>query len=402
MSNAPSRPPREAYLPETIAHVASRLLALVGALALQWLAIRLLAPEVYGRFAGVLAWITMLEGYMLARNYEQALQRGGGMPCDWRAWRFAAVLALGLLALAWGAGGRLQISWMACLFLGAALPLQADAGQLKAILSLRGAWGPLNRAEGLSTALRLGGSCILLLGFGLTGLLVAYPLSGALRRWLLARAVRLQASEAPPQQAAPAEPPAAELRLVLLHASQNLDLVLFNMLASGEAVALFKVAKSLAMLPVQAALPIWQTFRPRMALAAQEPERVRELALKPIPLLAGGLLLALPALWLGPLAIAPLYGASYRDAAGPGALLFLGLWSAMILGGGAQWSLVVLRRPLSALLPWLASCGILAIGAFWPLDATPLSWAAVCALSGLSAALVAWGLMRRALRRQAC
>jgi len=115
------------------------------------------------------------------------------------------------------------------------------------------------------------------------------------------------------------------------------DILILNGVQGSESVAIYKVAKTLAELPVQVTTPIWSVLRPRMMKSWHTGDKLRlsKLVILPSMLMFVAFIVGLiPAWFLSDDLILMLYGKDYVTAAIPFFVLFIGTW---IFRAITQW-----------------------------------------------------------------
>jgi O-antigen/teichoic acid export membrane protein len=200
----------------------------------------------------------------------------------------------------------------------------------------------LGRVELLYVVLHIAMSYVGFLVWGVHGLALAAALA-ALTKTLLARAACRSFTREVEVQSAPLRINTTRAGLYsivrngLSNGLSNLDVILLGQAQSPDVVALYKVGKSLASLPIKASFPLWRVLQPRLLSAIHAGDRVRERRVVLTGSIGFGLLLVamLPfILWFGADLIALTFGEGFRGAFGYFLILMVGVW---LFNGMAGW-----------------------------------------------------------------
>lgn len=341
---------------------ASGLSFLVGGAAgllVQIVAVRSLGAEAYGQYATAIAVVALTELAALNRGGELALGSLGSawvsqrwdeiraltpllVRLDWQ-WALGAIAALS--AVAFTLGSRLSVEPWWLLLAGLAIPVQIGYGADKAMLIVAGEIATLAKAEiaiSLVSALVAIG---LVLSFGAIGLVGGYAAAAALKvvivrnlasrkRRSLPRATEGTAPRGLPPLSSQATTTARNLVMAL---GDQADVILLGALAGPAAAGTYKVAKSLATLPVRAFGPVWASLRPELVhhWFAADRSPLRSVLSRPTLwlLLAG--LAAIPFCWLfGAAAISLVYRIDGTTTMPTLVVLLTGSW---LYSGVAGW-----------------------------------------------------------------
>jgi O-antigen/teichoic acid export membrane protein len=175
----------------------------------------------------------------------------------------------------------------------------------------------------------------------------------------------------------------------------QIDLVVLNAVAGAEAIAVYKIAKSLSTIPVRATAPLWSALRPRLLAAwhAGRPRRVLELVgLPALGMLGAMLLAAAPVVMLAPWLIGRVYGAEYATAAVPFLHLVWGTLLFQSLTGWFGFWVIIAEQRTAGTLVYALYLALLAIGAaVYGRHGSAQMALAVAVASGLSS-VVCWAL----------
>lgn len=399
---------------------ASGLSFLVGGAAgllVQIVAVRSLGAGTYGQYATTIAVVALTELAALNRGGELAL---GSLGSAWvaqrwnemraltpllvrldRHWALAAIGALALVAFAFS--GRLSVEPWWLLLAGLAIPVQIGYGADKAMLIVAGEIATLAKAEiaiSLMSALVAIG---LVLGFGAIGLVGGYAAAAALKVVIVRTLANRKRRSLPRGTAATAPrglPPLGSqatttARNLVMAFGDQADVILLGALAGPAAAGTYKVAKSLATLPVRAVGPVWASLRPELVhyWFAADRSALRSVLSRPTLwlLLAG--LAAIPLCWLFG---APMISLVYRiDGATVIPALVILLTGSWVYTGVAGWYRFLMLldenkwrslRWSVGQAAWLVAAGALVAGR----GPTAMSVVVAAGQLAISALAVAW------------
>ncbi len=395
-----------------LSHVGVSLLQL----AVQVVAARSLGAALYGVYGAATAVASTLEVVFVTRSSELALQligpawvraeRGFGYAIAQRVVQrdvlyYAAVFGVTALASPW-LGRALQVPAALLVLMVASVPTQVGYGVAKGMFIMTGRVREQARLEMAFAVLQATGCLVGLATAGITGLVAGQVLASLGKSIIAWRMVRPwweggRPTEEDVQRAASENWREAELhsmlRNVLQYGASQLDVLVLAGTGTPAAVGVYKVARTLAGLPVRAAGPIWAAIRPRLLHAWHRGDRraVRRWVVFPAAMLLAGGMLALPLIHrFGPAAVTRMYGAAFADAVPVLEVLVLGTW---LFGGATAWFpfwVILAARRLTGSLTF-GLLFLLTLGGailFGHRSATAMAWAV--ALASLVTAVVAW------------
>lgn len=134
------------------------------------------------------------------------------------------------------------------------------------------------------------------------------------------------------------------LRNTFINASGQIDILLLSFFKGSEAVAVYKVAKTLASTPNKIASPIWSTLRPQLLQAYYKVEYSKLLKLIAIPsgfLVVVLLILIIPITLIGETIVLLIFGYQYIDAVVPSFILLIGLWLFSSVNGWFNFWIII-------------------------------------------------------------
>lgn len=312
--------------------------------AFQIIAARLLGPEIYGAYIAAYVITGAIEGTMVSRGMDHAInvlatqhrldgERAFGAVAArlffseiklFLAVYIAAAISLYAAAPALGINGFAAVILMLC------LPLLSGHSAFKARFQVAGRMRLLAGTELAFTLVNLGMGAALILAFGFWGLVVTTVVGAALKSLMLFSAYHVAAR---PRMDATVTIPAYRfgwvpmLRNITLQAFTNLDLVLLNLILGPASVGQFKVAKSLAAIPMRLVGPIWRYYAPQIISLTRGGDHaaLTRFVLKRSALVAAiGSVVVLTFALLGERAIALVYGTNYAPSYLPAVLLSVG------------------------------------------------------------------------------
>lgn len=334
----------------------SHFITAVSQVCLQVYVVRATSPFAFGEYAAALAMATLVESIFLARSGEVALQYVGKywIAGDYRAARASArrIRRLdwivnwslyGLVAIFAFALSRLfRVNWLYILGLGLMIPAQVGYGIYKSLFI---ASARLKEQGMFETVCALGQLVLGVVGVYFVGIpgLIAGMVAGALGKNLLAQEITglwWPADEGPGGNNG-REECGKEVegwwrsgihsisRNAFANGANQADIVILNVAQGAEWVAIYKVAKTLAGLPVRVVGPLWSALRPRMMKAwhAGDKRLLSRCVVTPsILLLVGFVLVMVPAGFFADDLIELLYGKVYVAATLPFLTLLVGTW----------------------------------------------------------------------------
>lgn len=152
-------------------------------------------------------------------------------------------------------------------------------------------------------------------------------------------------------------------RSLFTNISTQLDIVLLASIASHEAVAIYKVAKSMANIPLKFAAPFWSVIRPDILNAMRNSDfyKLKKLIFKPAKFFAILLIPSLIFLYVtSDYLILKLFGPDYLSSFIPFLILFVGTWIGSAVTGWFVFVAVISEnRKTVALIIFLSSALLL-------------------------------------------
>lgn len=382
---------------------------------------RVLPIEVFGLYASSAAIIAVVESMIVTRASDltlnfvgEAAARGARSEARAIMGQIAASDAVITLsaavivsALGWLLASQMAIepSWVALLSLS--IPAQASYGVSKSLLVVRGLLKTQAALEITYSLCWAAASLIAVFIWGAPGLAVATVAGSLLRNGLAYWAARTDWAPIPSQS--DVRLPTRTLwlwsgqalaRNAVMRLSGQIDLFILAAVVSPAAIGQYKVAKTLASLPIRVAAPVWGALRPALYQAWVTADRPRFMRLVSHPTLVM-LVLAVPGLavtWLiAPAILTGFYGADYADAFTPLLLLLAGSWIFQGANGWFEFWLVFSKRRYWSTFLYAFFCAGVVLAA--PLaehvtagnEATAMA-AMMATLFGLMAA-AAWGML---------
>jgi O-antigen/teichoic acid export membrane protein len=393
-------------------------------LAVQVLVVRTLTPAEFGRYVVALAFVTLAEAVFVARSGELALQFVGNA---WVMSRFAearrsaarifrqdamvqSAAFILLVALAWGlrAVYPLDIWIVAGLALG--IPAQIGYGVFKSIFIASGRLKEQAVFESASVLAQSGLIAAGVLLAGITGLVAGHVTGTALknllawawtRRWWPSSDSSGGASQGS-EDGWRTFTFLSLMRNTFVHASNQVDVLILNGTLNPGAVATYKVARSLAAVPVRVAQPLWAAVRPTMmlALAERRPEQFQRLVGLPALAMLGALVFAIwPLAKFAEEIVTGLYGNRYASAATPFVILSVGSWVfGSVTGWLGFWVIISQQRRVGALIFGLLLGFVVLTGSLYG-SRSPTHMAVAVACSMLLTSALGWVLLGRSLGR---
>jgi O-antigen/teichoic acid export membrane protein len=339
---------------------ASQIVATVAAIGLQILLARSVDLALFGQIAAAQALVVLVEGALTSRGAEAALQVMG---THWKDGP-STLKALGrhLLiqdALITGTGfvlfaiiGALVAHlfgadpWMV-VALACAIPLQINFGVRKNLFLLNNRLREQARWEVVFWSSQIVLGVIMIPWLGAWGFVVTVVLGAAMKNayahWMT------RPYWAPIGAALVGELPAGTprtvrisglhsvLRNMLSNAATNVDLLLLSLTGHPEIVGLYRVARTLANVPVKIAAPLWLVLRPRLLAAYQVDDHGRfcRIVLAAAVVFAAGSAVVAGIAWMigGPV-LAQVYGPSYTASLPPLLILIIG---SSVFGAVTGW-----------------------------------------------------------------
>jgi len=325
------------------------------AFILQILIARLLGLQLYGVYATNLAVVSIAEIPIVVRSGELAMRAMRPYPGNtapsygalsrWLVrrdvWLFISAYFV-VAGAGWAFGSKLNVDPLLLSILALSIPAQIGFGAYKSLFFVHNQMPRLGRTE-LTYALALTAlSLVGLLAAGIYGL-AAGSVAAALAKTLLTRNGSRQFTQTDGELT---ESPKLDMsrdstysiaRNALSNGLSQIDVILLSQAQSPEAIALYKVGKSLTTLPIRLSYPLWRMLQPQIMAAVRSDDRGRERR----ALLTGSLgfamlmVVVLPFILLfGGDLIALAYGENFRGAFVYFLILMVGVW---LFNGVAGW-----------------------------------------------------------------
>jgi len=392
-----------------VSHVVSAA-TLIG---VQVLLARNLSAAEFGGFLLVQACVNLVEAVFIARSGEVALHWIG------RTWGLDFGLARGyakflehreliwnlgvyalLLLAAWPLHLVLDIDPVALAILGLSIPVQSGYGVAKSVFVSAGRLRLQSYFEIAYCHLYLLASIPLTLLFGLNGFIWVTVAAAAVKmvasRWVTHRfwpetVVGAQAVM-PPSESLSQH---SILRNLCNNFAAQGDVLILGALASKEAVAIYKVARTLANLPIRVAGPVWSVLRPKLLAAMREKDyrRFRRMLVLPGIVIAAIGLGFVPVLWfMAEPILVGLYGETYRGAAIPLSVLFVGTWMFGAVTGWIGFVCVISEHKKVGSMLYMILALFVAAGVFLAGGSVIATAIGVTVAMGLTS-IVAWWLL---------
>jgi len=380
--------------------------------------VKCLSRDAFGAFALAQTFVVVFESVFVARSGELAMQLIG------RAWHqdaataaslakhlrredllwnltIFAVLLLAGIALAAGLKLDLVLAGM----LGLAIPLQSGYGVSKAVIVVA---HRIKEQSSFEVAISL--ATITAVGLavwhhGVAAAAAAYLMVSVLKTvWAHAWANRLISARCP---GAPSEAKVnreglyrlsaiAVWRNGCLAAANQADVLMVGSALGNDAVALYRVAKTMAALPVRIVAPMWVAMRPRLLAMISNDERRKLFRLIAAP---GVLLLFLGVLVYpvlsaeGAKLIDLIFSSGYRDSVKPMLLLGIGAWLLSGVTGWLGFLATIAERKRGTTLLFTLNAGIILLAGALARDDLVRMALVVCVASVVTSAAAWWWLI---------
>lgn len=358
------------------------------AFILQVIIARLLGVQLYGVYAANLAVVSIAEIPIVVRSGELAMRAMRPYPGNAApgygalarllvrrdVWPFVGAYFV-VAGTGWVFGSALNLDPLLLSILALTIPAQIGYGAYKSLFFVHNQMPRLGRTE-LTYALVLTASSLagLLVG-GIYGL-AAGSVVAALAKTVVARNGSRQFTRsdgdptaAPPRLDLSRDSAYSIARNALANGMTQIDLILLSQVQSPEAIALYKVGKSLTSIPIKLAFPLWRMLQPQIMAAIRADDRRLERRAVMTGTLGFGLLMVvvLPlALLFGDDLIALAYGAPFRGAFVYFLILMVGAWLFNgVAGWFSFWCVVGKSQVFGILVYAVAFLLVLLGGVFW-------------------------------------
>lgn len=267
----------------------------------------------------------------------------------------------------------INIELLLVALIGLTIPFQTTYGVSKALLVVSGDIKLQSQFQIFYSLCLTFVIILLVLMFGVYGAGLAY-VTMALVKTLLAYNITQRFIDANKVKDSIVRPPHNNLSVhaIVRNISKNIttqgDILVLGAVAEPSSVAVYKIAKSLANLPVRISDPLWSVLRPRFlnAIKTLDIKKLKYMIVLPsVMFMIFGYIIVLPILYLY---IKPLLGASYGvnyvTASNPFLILFLGTWLYGAVTGWLNFFLIISSNKIfgSAMGVVLAASGL--IGAY--------------------------------------
>lgn len=389
------------------------------AFILQIIIARMLGVQLYGVYATNLAVVSIAEIPIVVRSGELAMRAMRPYPGNpapsygslsrWLmrrdVWPFIGAYFV-VAGAGWAFGSRLNLDPLLLSLLALTIPAQIGYGAYKSLFFVHNQMPRLGRTE-LAYALALTVlSLIGLLTAGIYGLAAGSAVA-ALAKTVLTRNGSRQFPQtegeltAPPKLDLSRDSAYSIARNALANGLTQIDVILLSQAQSPEAVALYKVGKSLTSVPIKLAFPLWRMLQPQIMAAIRADDRRLERRAVMTGTLGFSLLMVvvLPlALLFGEDLIAFAYGAPFRGAFVYFLILMVGAWLFNGVAGWFSFWCVVGKSQVFGIVVYAAAfLLVLAGGLLWGL-ASPKHMAYVVSASLVVAAALAYLFLYSQLR----
>jgi O-antigen/teichoic acid export membrane protein len=389
--------------------------AALSLIAIQVFLARAVPIEEFGQLAAALALVQLVESALVARGTEAALQLLGQHWAGGDGLLKAVSRQLVRYELVISGVGYLAFSGLALAFapyfnadgilvavLAVSILLQVNYGMRKSLFVLHHRIRQQAIFEITFSVMQVLVTAPLIWFFGAWGLVTGVLGSAALKNCLVhlwTRQLWLGPRLAPSVPLGPAVKRTILIssfhsltRNILASGAANADVLLLAAIGRPESVALYRVAKSLASVPVKAATPLWVVLRPQLlsALTSNNYHKFCVLIAKAACFFAAASVVALIATaLLGGTLLVRLYGAPYSTAVPALISLVVG---ACVLGAVTGWlsfaATIAARKTISTSIFALQLVLICAAG--WFFGTSESSMALVVAGCNITVATVAW------------
>lgn len=342
----------------------SHIISAVSIIGIQIVLARILEPAVFGIFLLAQVFINLVEATIVVRSGEVALYWIGR---SWKSgdeiciasgyakflrrreivWNVATYGAIVLLA--WPLQMFMNFEPILIVILGLTIPVQSGYGVAKSIFISSGRIKLQALFEVAYSATLFGLTALLVPHYGVTGAVWTFVIVAAAKTAIAYSITNKLWPEHDPKNR-PLRPPSRGLsgHSIARNAAKNLaaqgDVLVLGIAALPEAIAVYKVARTLANLPTRVAGPVWSVLRPKLLSAIREKDytRIRRLLLVPgLCFVFIGVVIIVP-VWLGAESfIGWSYGEAYIGAGKLLTILLIGTWIFGAVTGWLNFALVV-------------------------------------------------------------
>lgn len=394
----------------------SQVAAMLAIIGLQVLLARSVDLAIFGMIAATQALVVLVEGALVSRGAETALQVMGARWKDGPAVLkavarhlliqdviltgagFLVFVAVGAAAAHLFGANPWMLAALAC-----TIPLQINFGLRKNLFLLTDRIREQAIWEISVSVLQLALGVLLIPMFGAWGF-VATLVGGAIAKnglahWMTRRywAPIASATEAPlPSDVSRTVRISSfhsVLRAMLSNAAVNIDVLILGLTGHPEIVGLYRVARTLAYMPVKVAAPVWVVLRPRLLSAYQADQFGRFCKIVAVAAL-GFACASVAVLTAGWLAARPLlglfYGQAFTAAYAPLLILMVGSSVFGAVTGWLTFTMVIAHRKTLGTSIFALQLTLIAIGGLMLADGTAVGMAAVVAGCNLLVSALAW------------
>lgn len=395
---------------------ASQIVATLAVIGLQVLLARSVDLALFGKVAAAQALVVLVEGALTSRGAEAALQVMGAHwkdgPSTLRAlgrhllMQDALITGGGFLMFALFGGLIAPLfgadPWMV-VALACAIPLQINFGVRKNLFLLNNRLREQARWEVAFWSSQIVLGVLLIPWLGAWGFVATVVVGAAVKNayahWMTRR------YWAPIAAAAPGTLPAgiprtvrisglhSVLRNMLSNAATNVDVLLLSLTGHPEVVGLYRVARTLANVPVKIAAPLWLVLRPRLLSAYQADAHGRfcRIVLAAAAVFAAGSAAVTWVAWLigGPL-LSRIYGPDYVASLSPLLILIVGSSVFGAVTGWLSFTMIISSRKSLGTALFALQLALIGLGGLGIADGTASGMALAVAGCNVIVSAVAW------------
>jgi O-antigen/teichoic acid export membrane protein len=386
---------------------------------LQIMIARTLGVQLYGVYATNLAIVAIVEIPIVVRSGELAMRNmrpypGNAAPSYWSlsrllvrrdVWPFVGTYIL-VAGAGWIFGSDLNLDPLLLSILALTIPAQIGFGAYKCLFFVHNQMPRLGRTELTYALALLALSLVGLLAAGVYGLAAASAVAALVKTLLTRNGSRRFAQT----DSEPALPPKLDVsrdslysiaRNALSNGLTQFDVILLSQTQAPEAIALYKVGKSLTSLPIKLSFPLWRMLQPQIMAAVRTDDRGLERRAVLTGSIGFGLLMvvALPLVLLfGEDFIVLAYGEPFRGAFVYFLILMVGVWLFNGVAGWFSFWCVVAKSQAYGLMVYAAAFLLALLGGLlWGMT-SPTRMAYVVSGALVVAAALAYLLMYTHLR----
>jgi O-antigen/teichoic acid export membrane protein len=406
----------------------SQIVATLAAIGLQILLARSVDLAVFGQIAAAQALVVLVEGALTSRGAETALQVMGAHwkdgPSTLKALarhlliQDALVTGSGFVLFAIFGGALAHLfganTWIV-VALACAIPLQINFGVRKNLFLLNNRLREQARWEVIFWSSQIVLGVILIPWLGAWGFVATVVLGAAMKNvyahWMTRQ------YWAPIAAAAIGQLPAGTsrtvrisglhsvLRNMLSNAATNVDVLLLSLTGHPEVVGLYRVARTLANVPVKIAAPLWLVLRPRLLTAYQADAHGRfcRIVFAAAAVFAAGSAAVTGIAWLiGGTVLARIYGPEYTASLSPMLILIVGSSVFGAVTGWLSFTMIISSRKSLGSALFALQLVLIVVGGLLIAGGTASGMAlAVAGCNVIVSAVAWWGLLSGRFRHVA-